>query len=118
MSAPSTPVKAPEAELQQARDLIKNEKFLFVSKTWCPDCVYGKKVFSDLNTSPPHLVELDLLDNGKELQSAFLEITKQNTVPNVFIDGEHIGTEDDIARLLESGELKQKLETAGLIPQN
>jgi glutaredoxin 3 len=101
-------------ELQLAENLIKDQTFLFVSKSWCPDCVYGKKVFADLKATP-YIIELDKLDNGKELQAAFLEITGQNTVPNVFINGEHIGTEHDIARLLESGQLKKKLEAANLI---
>ncbi|KAA8917338.1 hypothetical protein TRICI_000512 [Trichomonascus ciferrii] len=102
------------SELEQAKQLISNHDLLMVSKSWCPDCVYGKKVFADLNAEP-HVVELDKLDNGKELQEAFLSITNQNTVPNVFIKGEHIGTENDIARLLENGQLKEKLQKANLI---
>ncbi|CAN6674425.1 glutaredoxin-1 [Trichomonascus vanleenenianus] len=102
------------AELQQAKDLISGHSLLMVSKTWCPDCVYAKKVFADLKAEP-HVVELDKLENGKELQAAFLELTKQNTVPNVFLNGEHIGTEDDIKRLSESGELEKKLLEAGEI---
>lgn len=101
-------------ELDQARKLIADHDFLTISKTWCPDCVYAKKVYADLNVES-HLVELDKLDNGKELQEAFLQITNQNTVPNVFIKGEHIGTEHDIARMVENGELKAKLQAAGLL---
>lgn len=102
------------SEFQQAQNLISGYKLLCVSKTWCPDCVYAKKVFDELRAQP-HYVELDLLDNGKELQAAFLEITKQNTVPNTFIAGEHIGNEHDLKRMYENGELKQKLQAAGLI---
>lgn len=101
-------------ELQQAEDLINKHDFLCVSKSWCPDCVYAKQVFAELNSSP-HIVELDKMENGEALQKAFLEITGQNTVPNVFIKQEHIGTEDDIKRLHESGELYKLLESAELI---
>jgi glutaredoxin 3 len=100
--------------LEEAKSLIQNNKFLVVSKTWCSDSDYAKKVFADLKTSPVY-VELDILEHGTELQAAFLELTKQNTVPNVFIAQEHIGTEDDIKRLLESGELEKKLKEAGLV---
>lgn len=100
--------------LTEAKSLIEKNKFLVVSKTWCPDCHYAKKVFAGLNSNPVY-VELDKLDHGKELQAAFLQLTNQNTVPNVFIAREHIGTENDIKRLLESGELQKKLSDAGLI---
>lgn len=99
---------------QKAQDYIKNEKFLVVSKSWCPDCVYAKKVFADLKAEP-FVLEVDKLQDGEQLHKAFIDITNQRTVPNTFIDGEHIGTEDDIARLLANGELKSKLEKAGLI---
>lgn len=102
------------SELEQAKQLINDYKLLCVSKTWCPDCVYAKKVMDELKAKP-HYVELDLMDNGKELQAAFLELTKQNTVPNLFIAGEHIGTEHDIKRMHENGELEQKLKAAGLV---
>lgn len=100
--------------LEQAKNLIANNRFLVVSKSWCPDCHYAKKVFADLKSNPVY-VELDKMEHGDELQAAFLELTKQNTVPNVFIAQEHIGTEHDIKRMLESGELEKKLKAADLI---
>lgn len=100
--------------VEQAKQLIASHPLLMISKSWCPDCVYGKKVFADLHTEP-YVVELDKMDEGKELQEAFLQLTNQNTVPNVFINGKHIGTENDIARLLESGELKKLVEDNNLV---
>ena len=44
-------------------------------------------------------------DNGKEIQDALEEITKQKTVPNVFVNGNHIGGCDDTLRAYTTGRL-------------
>ena len=34
---------------------------------------------------------VDITENGASLQAALLEVSGQNTVPNVYINGDHIG---------------------------
>jgi glutaredoxin 3 len=97
-----------------AQKLVRTYRLLMISKTWCPDCVYAKKVFQEVGAEP-HVVELDKLEEGPELQKEFLELTGQNTVPNLFLDGAHLGTENDLKRIHESGELVEKLKAANLI---
>lgn len=97
-----------------AQKLVRTYRLLMISKSWCPDCVYAKGVFKELKAEP-HVVELDKMDEGPELQKEFLELTGQNTVPNLFLDGVHLGTENDLKRIHESGELLQMLTKAKLI---
>ena len=44
-------------------------------------------------------------DNGTTIHEKLKEITGQNTVPNVFIRGKHIGGADDTIKLHEQGKL-------------
>lgn len=37
------------------------------------------------------MVCIDTVDNGDDIQKALLDISKQRTVPNVFVNGKHIG---------------------------
>ena len=57
------------------------------------------------------VVELDLLRNGEEYKKELLELTKQSTVPNVFIYGKHIGGSEDTEQWLQlHGSVKEKEE--------
>ena len=55
------------------------------------------------------VVELDISSDGPEVQAALLALTKQRTVPNVWIKGRHIGGFDDTNDLATSGELQTLL---------
>jgi glutaredoxin 3 len=47
-----------------------------------------------------------MTDNGKAIQKVLRDITGQTTVPNIFIDGKHIGGNSDLqARRAELPEL-------------
>jgi glutaredoxin 3 len=54
---------------------------------------------------PFHVVELDELTNGYALQDELLALTGQYTVPNIFINGQHIGGYDDLSASLATGQL-------------
>ncbi|KAF3563538.1 hypothetical protein DY000_02018349 [Brassica cretica] len=56
-------------------------------------CRRAKSVFSELN-QVPHVVELDEREDGGSIQSALGEIVGRRTVPQVFINGKHIGGSD------------------------
>jgi len=55
-------------------------------------------------------LELDQLANGPAIQQALHEKSGQKTVPNVFINGEHIGGCDDTLKLHASNELMAKVQ--------
>jgi glutaredoxin 3 len=45
---------------------------------------------------PAKIHELDVLPDGAAMQAALLELTGQRTVPNVFINGKHLGGNDKV----------------------
>ena len=55
-------------------------------------------------------IELNEISDGAALQAALLEYTGQRTVPNVFVNGEHLGGNDDTHRAAASGKLAALLE--------
>ena len=91
-----------------------NQKEVFVAaKSYCPHCKATRKTLFEEYKVPADkalVLELDLMGDGKEIQEALFEITGQKTVPNTFIKGKHIGGNDDLQKLSQSGELKKLLE--------
>jgi glutaredoxin 3 len=61
------------------------------------------------------VVELDREKDGAEMQHALGEISKQRTVPNVFVGGEHIGGNDATKAAHKKGTLLPKLKNAGAL---
>ncbi len=57
----------------------------------------------------PKILELDQIDLGKEIQSSLERLTNQRTVPNVFVNGQHIGGNDDTIKAKLSGALDRIL---------
>lgn len=51
-------------------------------------------------------------EDGHDIQDAMSEIVGRRTVPQVFIDGKHIGGSDDTVEAYESGELAKLLGVA------
>ena len=53
--------------------------------------------------------ELDEMADGPDIQAALLTITGQRSVPNVFVNKEHIGGNDDAQASFRNGSLETKL---------
>jgi len=84
--------------------LTTEQKVVVFSKTTCPFCDKVKKLFSDLDIQI-EIVELDQREDGSAIQASLAELTGQRTVPNVFIQGKHIGGCDDTLKLNAEGKL-------------
>ncbi|KAG6547913.1 hypothetical protein Mapa_010733 [Marchantia paleacea] len=82
------------------------------SKSWCPYCGRVKSLFRELGVEFL-LIELDNLVEEQEVQEALRRLTRQSTVPNIFIGGKHIGGCDDTMELHKSGKLMPLLTAAG-----
>lgn len=91
---------------------IASHKIVIFSKSYCPYCRRAKAVFKELNQIP-HVVELDERDDGWKIQDALSQRIGKRTVPQVFINGKHIGGSDDTVEAYESGELNQLLGIDG-----
>ncbi|KAL6576096.1 hypothetical protein OROHE_000567 [Orobanche hederae] len=59
-------------------------------------CLYSfhaKRIFTELEEQP-FVVELDLRDDGHKIQDVLLDMVGRRTVPQVFVNGKHIGGSD------------------------
>jgi len=83
---------------------IKDHKVMMFSKSYCPFCNKIKNLFKELNIEY-HALELDLIENGSDIQAALLEKSGQKTVPNTYINGEHLGGADDTFKAHTEGRL-------------
>merc|ERR1712106_208082 len=52
-----------------------------------------------------YALELDLVENGADIQAALAEKSGQKTVPNTYINGEHLGGADDTFKANSEGRL-------------
>ncbi|KDR85923.1 hypothetical protein GALMADRAFT_235091 [Galerina marginata CBS 339.88] len=91
---------------QVVEDAIADNKVAIFSKSWCPYC---KKVKALFNAEFPDvkatIYELDEREDGAAIQDYLYQKTGQRTVPNVFINKEHIGGSDDTAAAFKGGKL-------------
>ena len=89
--------------------MIAGNKVMMFSKSYCPFCDQAKQVIQGYNAKFA-AYELDKEDDGSAIQNELKSMTGQRTVPNIFINGEHVGGCDDLKAKHSSGELKGLLE--------
>ncbi|KAK6125704.1 hypothetical protein DH2020_040554 [Rehmannia glutinosa] len=105
---------SPSAFVENA---IYSNKIAIFSKSYCPilflDQVFPacKRIFSELEEQP-FVVELDLRDDGYKIQDVLLDMVGRRTVPQVFVNGKHIGGSDDLQAAVQSGQLQNLLNKA------
>ena len=86
---------------------------MIFSKSHCPYCKAAKELlneilkdekFSDVRMD---VVELDKLQNedGSKIQAYLAQMTGQRTVPNIFIDSQHVGGNADLQEKHDEGVL-------------
>jgi len=89
-------------------DSIAENKVIIFSKSWCPYCKKVKGLFNDkFPDIKPHVIELDERDDGDSIQQYLHEKSGQRTVPNVYVNQQHIGGNDDTQADFQSGKLTQ-----------
>lgn len=119
----------------KCQQLIRDNLVTIFSKTTCPFCTrvsvfwiscaenlansetnyilvclfQVKLLFKSLNISPL-VYELDTEPDGQEIQNYLFELTKQRTVPNVFVQGKHVGGCDDTMKAYGNGTLNSMLK--------
>lgn len=102
------PSAAEKAAALVKKEVAANDVVIF-SKSRCPFCKKTKALFADELKIDASVLELDMMDDGADIQAALLELTGQRTVPSVWIKGEHIGGSDDTAAANKDGKLKAML---------
>ncbi|OEL21661.1 Glutaredoxin-C8 [Dichanthelium oligosanthes] len=99
-SASSTPKSFVKSTVS-AHDVV------IFSKSYCPR---AKAVFKELELKKePYVVELDQREDGSDIQDALSDIVGRRTVPQVFVNGKHLGGSDDTVEAYESGKLAKLL---------
>ncbi|EDK43301.1 conserved hypothetical protein [Lodderomyces elongisporus NRRL YB-4239] len=101
---------------QKVQKLIKEKPIFIAAKSFCSNSDQVKRTIEEItHTSTTedddqvYSINLDLVDDGQEIQDALTELTGQTTVPNVFIGGEHIGGNTDVQKLKALGVLDSKI---------
>ncbi|XP_020217983.1 glutaredoxin-C3 [Cajanus cajan] len=93
------------------QNVIYSNRIALFSKSYCPYCLRAKRMFAELNEQP-FVVELDLRDDGYQIQGVLLDLIGRRTVPQIFVNGKHIGGSDDLSAAIQSGELQKLLSAS------
>ena len=71
-------------------------------KDWCP---YSRRALRLLDRKGIEYTAIDITNDADELEQEMRERSGRTSVPQIFIDGRHIGGYDDMAALDAAGEL-------------
>lgn len=76
------------------------------TKTTCPYCIRAKMLLKDKGVEP-HEILVDF--GGEKKQEMISRAGGRMTVPQIFINGTHVGGCDDLFELEDAGKLDQLL---------
>ncbi|ODV83777.1 hypothetical protein CANARDRAFT_29761 [[Candida] arabinofermentans NRRL YB-2248] len=102
----------------QAQKLINENKYLMLSKSWCPDCHYAIAIFKKYKVADKiKLIELDKMapQEALALEKEFTAISGRKWVPTIFFNGENFGTEGTLKQLESLDSTEQAFKKAGLL---
>jgi len=77
-------------------------KILMYSTAVCPYCIRAEQLLQRKGVTDVEKIRVDL---QPELRIAMMEKTGRRTVPQIFIDEQHVGGYDDLAALDRAGKL-------------
>ena len=93
--------------------MIAGNKVMVFAKEHCPYCQMTKQTL-DAGQVDFSYIDLDLIANGQALHEDLKAHSGQRTVPNIYIDGQHVGGNSDLQQGLEKGDIQDMLENAGV----
>ena len=82
-----------------------SNKVLMYSSSLCPYCMMAKRLFSQKAVE----VEIRCVDGNPALRSEMVQRSGRSSVPQIFIDGAHVGGCDDLYALDSNGKLDAML---------
>lgn len=90
---------------------INSHQTVIFSKTYCPYCAKTKSLFRGIEEAKDvEIIELDTRGDGDDIQAALAKKSGQRTVPNVYINGKHVGGNDDVQGAHQKGTLLKMLK--------
>ncbi|XAR57945.1 Thioredoxin-disulfide reductase [Bertholletia excelsa] len=90
------------------QNVIYSNKVAIFSKSYCPYSMRAKRIMGEMQEKP-FVVELDLRDDGYKIQDVLLDLVGRRTVPQVFVNGKHVGGSDDLQIAVQNGQLQKLL---------
>ena len=76
---------------------------------WCPFCTRARRLLQQKGVA---FTEIDIEEHPQRRGEMIRRAGGRRTVPQVFINGEHIGGSDELAAMDRAGELDTKLGIA------
>jgi len=73
---------------------------------WCPYCARARALFERKGVT---YTEIDLMEEPGRRSAMVKRANGKTTVPQIFIDGDHIGGSDELVALDRAGKLDPKL---------
>jgi cysteine synthase A len=129
LKAPPPPAVKPQEEptltsetaetlVNNALDDAENPVVLF-SLEWCEFCWAVRKLFAELKV-PYKAYDLDSVSYqqgnlGGQVRAVLNARIGSNTIPQIFIGGEHIGGGTDTFEVCKSGKLRERLAEVGIV---
>lgn len=89
---------------------VNQDSIVIFSKTWCSYSSNAKRLIKGLALPEGKTVkiyELDLRDDGDDIQDALRDLTDQGTVPNIFINKQWVGGSSDLTKVKAKGQLDE-----------
>ena len=73
---------------------------------WCPDCLAAKRLLQEKGAA---FEEIDVSANAALRQDMTQRANGRRTVPQIFINGRHVGGSDELQALEKAGKLDPML---------
>ncbi|CCE62151.1 hypothetical protein TPHA_0B04820 [Tetrapisispora phaffii CBS 4417] len=111
----TTPREVSPESIARVNALIKQKSVFVAAKSYCPYCKNTLITLFDELKVPKEkalVLQLDGMSDGLELQDTLQQINGQRTVPQIYIDGKHVGGNSELQKLKKSGELQLLLKKA------
>jgi len=94
---------------EKVRKEIQDNPVLMYSTTVCGWCRRAKGELDKMKVEHKE-VKLDSEPDGLKIAQVLTQITKQRTVPNIFIGGKHLGGYDNLMKGVAAGTLEQSFK--------
>ncbi|KAJ7574146.1 thioredoxin-like protein [Mycena floridula] len=109
MGAAASHSVTPEVK-QFVESTIQNHQIAVFSQPWCPYCRRTKQLLAEKFPDADVVInELDERSDGGDIKAYLIEKTGQSSVPNIFINQDHFGGNDDIQAAFKAGKLQEML---------
>ena len=97
-----------ESLVEDIKKNIAENKIMVYSGTYCPYCDRAKALLTKKG-KPFKVIEIDEVEDGEYINEALAEWSGQETIPNIWINGKHIGGNSDLQDLEKAGKLDELL---------